>query len=52
LDREIAEQEERLQELTEAYEKLRKLLEQKDYSCRRRTNASTTYEMINDQKRQ
>jgi len=50
LDGEIAEQEERLKELTEAYEKLRKLLEQKEYSRRRRTNASTTYEMINDYK--
>lgn len=50
LDKEIAEQEERLKELTEAYEKFRKLLEQKDYSRRRRTNTSTTYEMINDYK--
>ena len=50
MDGEIAEQEERLKELTEAYEKLRKLLEQKEYSSRRRTNASTTYEMINDYK--
>lgn len=50
LDKEISKQEERLKELTEAFEKLRKLLEQKDYSRRRRTNASTTYEMINDYK--
>jgi len=35
LDGEIAEEEERLKELTEAYEKLRKLLEQKEYSRRR-----------------
>ena len=40
----------RLKELTEAYEKVRKLLEQKGYSRRRRGFASTSFEMINDYK--
>lgn len=38
----------RLKELTEAYEKVRKLLEQKGYSRRRRGFESTSFEMIND----
>ena len=50
LDKEISEAEETLRELKEAYEKVKKLLEQKDYSRRRRSAASTSYEMINDYK--
>ena len=50
MDEGIKEAEGRLKELTEAYEKVRKLLEQKDYSRRRRSIASTSFEMINDYK--
>ncbi|CAH3165099.1 unnamed protein product, partial [Pocillopora meandrina] len=50
LDKEISEAEETLRELKEAYEKVKKLLEQKDYSRSRRSAASTSYEMINDYK--
>ena len=50
LDKEISEAEETLRELKEAYEKVKKPLEQKDYSRRRRSAASTSYEMINDYK--
>ena len=48
LDKQIEEQEQRLKELTQTYDKLKLLLEQKDYSRRRRSKASTSYEMIND----
>ena len=39
-----------LEELTEPYEKVRKLLEQKDYSQRQRSIASKSFEMIKDYK--
>ena len=48
LEEEIAKQQELLNETKETYEKLRKLLEQKPYSRRRRSKSNTTYEMIND----
>ena len=50
LDKEISEAEETLRELKEAYEKVKKLLGQEEYSRRRRSAASTSYEMINDYK--
>lgn len=49
-DEELSEAQETLRELKEVYEKAKKLLEQKDYSRRRRSAASTSYEMINDYK--
>ena len=48
LDKEIVKQQELLNETKETYEKLRKLLEQKPYSRRRRSKSNTSYEMIND----
>lgn len=48
LEKQIKEQEQRLKELNQTYEKLKVLLEQKDYSRRRRSQASTSHEMIND----
>ena len=50
LDKEISKADETLRELKQAYEKVKKLLDQKDYSRRRRSAASTSYEMINDYK--
>lgn len=48
LDKEIVKQQELLNETKETYERLRKLLEQKPYSRRRRSKSNTSYEMIND----
>ena len=45
LDKEIVKQQELLNETKETYEKLRKLLEQKSYSRRRRSKSNISYEM-------
>ena len=42
----VQQQEEKVSELNEHYNKFKSLLEQKGFSVRRRQNTSTTYEMV------